>query len=116
MRAKKPWHHREVLEAMYVLQGLTLQDMAEIFGITVPGVAYWMNKLGIDRRESNIGNRVKGIKLSKERKEYLSEIAKNRFRDKKDHPMYGKRHTEATKQKMSETKKRRRQERLGKKL
>lgn len=116
MKTKRPWHHKEVLEAMYVLQGLNLKEIASIFGITVPGVAYWMDKFKIKRRDGDIGDRVRGTKLSEERKEKLSERAKDQFRDKTRHPMYGRKHTEESKQKMSETKRKRRQERLGKKI
>lgn len=42
----------------------------------------------------------KGEKKSEETKEKLSLIAKERFKNKENHPMYGKTHTEETKEKM----------------
>lgn len=115
-RKKKPWHHRDVLEGMYIDQKLTLREMAQILETTPSNILYHLRKFDIDTREFNIGDVNKGKALSDEEKEHLSEVAKERFQDKRNHPMFGKRHTEASKQKMSETKKRRRRERLGEQI
>lgn len=112
-RKKKPWHHKDVLEGMYIEQQLTLREMAQILETTPSNILYHLRKFDITTRDFSIGDVNKGKSLSDEEKEHLSEIAKERFRDKRNHPMYGKRHTEASKLKMSETKRQRRRERLG---
>ena len=46
-----------------------------------------------------------GKHLSDEQKEFLSQNAKNRFKNPENHPMYGKHHSEESLRKMSEAKK-----------
>ena len=46
-----------------------------------------------------------GKPMSNEQKELLSKLAKERYKHPEDHPMYGKRHSEDTRKKMSEAKK-----------
>lgn len=116
MKQKKPWHYREILENMYVEQNLTLRQIAQILNTTATNILYWMRKFEIDTRNYNIGELNKGKILSKKEKELLSKIAKERFKNPKNHPMYGHRHTDEAKRKISETKKRRRRERLGAKI
>jgi len=115
-RKKKPWHHKKMLETMYIEQELTLREMAQILETTPSNILYHLRKFDIDTREFNIGDVNKGKALSDAEKKHLSEIAKERFQDKRNHPMFGKRHSEESKRKMSETKKRRRRERLGEQM
>jgi hypothetical protein len=115
-RKKKPWHHKDVLEAMYVDQELTLREMAQILETTPSNILYHLRKFSIPTRQFNIGDVNRDKTLSDEEKTHLSEIAKERFSDKRNHPMFGRRHTEESKRKMSETKKRKRRERLGEQM
>lgn len=116
MRLKKPWQHREILIGLYHEQHLTIRTIAQILNTTASNVLYWMRKLDVNTREFSIGDLNKGRKLTDKEREHLSKIAKERFKDPSNHPMYGKKHSEESKQKMSETKKRRRAERLGQTL
>lgn len=65
-------------------------------------IPYWENSpskgkhIWKDKPNPNIGK-----KMSEEQKQNLSERAKDRFRDKTNHPMYGKHHSEESKVKMS---------------
>ena len=113
MKTKKPWQHKEVLESMYKDQELTIRTLAKILKTTPSNILYWMKKFEIPTRHFEIGELNKGKKLSENECRRLSEIAKERFKDPRNHPMYGKKHTEESKRKMSETKKRRRRERRG---
>jgi hypothetical protein len=111
MRTKKPWQYKEILLGLYEEQKLTIRTMAHILDTTPSNILYWIKKFEIPTRKFQIGELNKGKKLSKEECRRLSEVAKERFKDPRNHPMYGKKHTEASRRKMSETKRRRRQER-----
>ena len=113
MKVKKRWQYKEVLESLYEKQELTIRTIAQILKTTPSNILYWMRKFDIKTRQFEIGNLNKGKQLSEEERQRLSEVAKERFKDPRNHPMYGKKHTEASKRKMSETKKRKRRERQG---
>jgi transposase len=115
-KIKKKWHHKEVLRGMYVDQGLTMRQIAQILGTTATTIKYWMEKFNIEGRQHCIGDVTRGTQRTEEEKEYLSEVAKKRFKHPEDHPMFGHRHTEEAKRKMSETKKQRHRERQGAKI
>lgn len=55
-----------------------------------------------EQKEKQRKSLMKTLSEHPEIKEKLSEIAKDRFKNKEDHPMYGKRHSEEAKQKMRE--------------
>ena len=113
MKTKKRWQHKEVLESLYEDQKLTIRTMAQILQTTPSNILYWMKKFEVSSRQFEIGDLNRGKKLSEDECRRLSEIAKERFKDPRNHPMYGKKHSEESKRKMSETKKRRRRERRG---
>ena len=115
-KKKKKWHHKEVIQGMYQDQGLTMRQIAEILGTTAATIKYWMEKHQIQSRDYCIGDTKRGMALTDEAKARLSEVAQERFKHPEDHPMWGHRHSEASKRKMSETKKQRRREREGAKL
>ena len=115
-KKKKKWHHKEVLQGMYQDQGLTMRQIAEILGTTAATIKYWMEKFQIQGRDYCIGDTKRGTVLTDEVKARLSDVAKKRFQHPEDHPMWGHGHSEASKRKMSETKKQRRREREGTKL
>jgi hypothetical protein len=113
MKAKKPWQHKEILRGLYEDQELTIRTMAQVLQTTPSNILYWMKKFELSTRQFEIGGLNRGKKLSEDECRRLSEIAKERFKDPRNHPMYGKKHSETSKRKMSETKKRRRRERQG---
>ncbi len=113
MKVRKPWQHEEILMGLYEEQGLTIRTIAQILQTTPSNILYWMRKFDISTRKFEIGNLNKGKVLSKDERQRLSDVAKERFKDPRNHPMYGKKHSEAAKRKMSETKRRRRLERQG---
>lgn len=113
MKVKKPWQHEEILRGLYEEQTLTIRTIAQILKTTPSNILYWMRKFDISTRKFEIGDLNKGKTLSEEERQRLSEIAKERFRDPRNHPMFGRKHTEESKRKMSETKRKRRQERQG---
>ncbi len=110
MRTKKPWHHKEILEGLYLEEGLTLRQIAAIFKTSASNILYWMKKFNIKTRDFDIGSVTAGKKLTEEQKQHLSALAKERFKDPTKHPMYGHRHTELSRRRISETKRRKNQE------
>jgi hypothetical protein len=112
MKVKKPWQHKEILNGLYEEQKLTIRTIAQILQTTPSNILYWMRKFEITTRKFEIGELNRGKKLSEEECQRLSDVAKERFKDPRNHPMYGRKHSEASKRKMSETKRRRRAERL----
>ena len=74
-RMKKKWHHKEVLEGMYLDQSLSMRQIAEILGTTAPTIRYWMQKFRIESRDHDIGDLNRGKELSDKEKNLLSEIS-----------------------------------------
>lgn len=97
----KPWQDKEILEDLYVTQQLTMRTIASLLGTSAPTIKYWIEKFDIEAREFNIGSLHKGQKLSEEHKAKISESVKQRFSNKENHPMHGKKHSPETRQKMS---------------
>ena len=108
---RKPWQDKQLLESLYLQQKLTLREISELIGVTVAAIFYWFRKFGIERRQFDIGSIARGKQRTEEEKALLSDFAKKRFLAKEDHPMFGHRHTEEARRKMSETKRRKRAER-----
>jgi hypothetical protein len=115
-KKKKKWHHKEVLQGMYQDQDLTMRQIAEILGTTAATIKYWMEKFQIDSRDYCIGDTKRGTMMTEEMKTRLSDVAKERFQHPEDHPMWNHKHSEASKRKMSETKRRRNAERKANKI
>lgn len=114
--AHQLWQHRDILEGLYIEEQCTLREIAEVLSTNPSTILYWMRKFEIPTRDFDIGCVNKGKKLSDKEKHNLSEFAKVRFLNKENHPMFGRKHSEESKRKMSETKKRRRAKRLGEKI
>lgn len=110
-KPKKQWHHKEILRGMYEDQKLTMRQIAQILGTTASTIKYWMRRFNIKSREHRLGDMIRGTFRSKEYKQSLSEFAKKRFSHPENHPMFGHRHSEESRRKMSETKKRKHRER-----
>lgn len=108
--ADKLWQHKEILKNMYEEQGLTVRAIAQILSTSPANISYWMKKFKIDGKNYDIGELNKGKVLTEEEKQHLSEVAKERFKESENHPMFGHKHTEISKKKMSETKKKKKQE------
>lgn len=75
-KASRPKMLREKIQILYWERGLTMKETANALGLT--SIQYWMNKLGIPRR--NLSNAISGRR----------------------NPFYGKRHTSESKRKISE--------------
>lgn len=105
MRKKKVYQHKEILEGLYLEQNLTMRQIAEICGVAVTTIFYWLQKLDIPTRDFDIGSVNREKSLSDDVKQKLSIFAKERFKNPENHPMKGRCHTEESRRKMSETKK-----------
>jgi len=101
-RQRKAWMYRDVLQGMYIEQELTLRQIAQILDSTPANILYWIRKFEIPTRSSDIGAIRRGKKMCDSDRERLSQIARERFKDKTNHPMYGKHHTESARKKISE--------------
>jgi len=101
-RQRKTWMYRDVLDGMYTEQELTLRQIAQILDSTPANILYWIRKFEIPTRPSDIGKIRRGSKMCESDKKRLSEIAKERFKTKENHPMYGKHHTESARKKISD--------------
>jgi hypothetical protein len=116
MKGKKRWQHKEVLRGMYEDQCLSMREIADVLGTTAPTIKRWMDKFDIQSRDFNIGDVYRGKSRDEAYCKNISSKAKERFKNKKNHPMYGKKHSDKSKDKMSETKKRKNRERKLQKL
>lgn len=104
MKPRMPWHHKDVLQGMYLEQKLSLREIAHILNTTPSSILYWIRKFEIPTRSFEIGSLNRGKQLSDIKRNKLSQIAKERFADPQNHPMTGHKHSEESKKKMSETK------------
>jgi len=109
-KTKKPWQHEDVLKGMYHDQGLTMAEIGKIFGVSAVTIKYWMDKFDIQSRDYDIGELYRGKERDKDYCKHLSEVAKARFSNPENHPMFGKQHSDETKRLMSEIRKRKMKE------
>jgi hypothetical protein len=87
-----------VLQQLYLEQQKTTREIAAILEVASSTVVYNLKKFKIPTRKA--GPR-RGFKHSSLTKQRLSAAAKLRFSDKKNHPWYGKKHSEESRSKMS---------------
>ena len=95
-------YSRESLKELYVTKKLSIRAIAALLDSNPSYIRYWLLKYGIKLRKFNIGKLNKNKKLTTGEKELLSLQAKNRYRYSK-HPRLGKKHTEETKKKISQS-------------
>ena len=55
--SEKPWDDPELLRELYHVEGLSLRDMGERFGVEHSTVRRAMDRHGIDRRKDDGGSR-----------------------------------------------------------
>jgi hypothetical protein len=93
--------NKEEIEQLYLVEGLTLREIAGRLSISYSTFNYQFKKLNIPIREWDIGKSSKGSIKTPEQREAIRQAALERYKDKTRHPMAGKTHSTETKAKMS---------------
>jgi hypothetical protein len=93
--------NKEEIEQLYLVEGLTLREIAGRLSISYSTFNYQFKKLNIPIREWDIGKSSKGSIKTPEQREAIRQAALERYRDKTKHPMAGKTHSNEAKAKMS---------------
>lgn len=88
----------EVLKQLYLDEQKTVRQIAIQLGVASSTVVYYLKKFSLPTRPSCPR---KGYWHSESAKKKISAKAKKRFINKRNHPWTGRKHTEASKQKMS---------------
>lgn len=99
MKAKKPWHIKEVMVNLYLEAELTIRQIAGIFSLAPSTVLYWLRKHEIQLREYDIGNVNRGKTLPDEQKQKISDKIKLRHATY-GHPLRGRTLSNETKKKI----------------
>lgn len=84
---------------LYLTKNLSLRKIGEIFNCDGTTILSRFKEYNISRRNQSETNKIRPI--SKEMKSKISKKAKERFKNPKNNPMYGKKHTIESRKKIS---------------